>query len=104
LLSVFSQPQFAVKGLIAVIPHGVTADDLPKDLQNIAKDDVKCCLVAGTEDRSHKTCLELIERMKQYGIQYMFFNPIGIGHVIPPDFDKMLDEMLPFLLGQQKEK
>lgn len=95
----FIQPRFPVRGVIAVIPHCLNVSELLTNIDDAMDRSIRCCLVSGTEDSSYEPCKELAQRMNENGLEYLFLESSGSGHIIPPDFDKMLSEMIPFLLG-----
>ncbi len=99
LEATFVQRRFPVKGVIAVIPHRINVSELSSGIEEMGELDIRCCIVTGTEDSSYEPCRDLAGIMKDRGMHHLFIESTGTGHIIPPDFDAMLDEIMPFLLA-----
>ncbi|MFW9799753.1 MAG: alpha/beta hydrolase [Candidatus Thorarchaeota archaeon] len=99
LEATFVQNRFPVKGVIAVIPHHINADDLTTRIEELVERDIRCCIVTGTEDSSYEPCKNLASIMEEQEMKHLLIESTGTGHIIPPDFDEMLNEMMPFLLA-----
>jgi predicted esterase len=98
LEATFVQRRFPVRGVVAVIPHRISISVLSNRIEELAELRTRCCIVTGTEDSSYEPCQELTRLMEELGTKPLFIESTGTGHIIPPDFDEMLDDILPFLL------
>ncbi|MFW9916921.1 MAG: hypothetical protein ACFFGZ_15045 [Candidatus Thorarchaeota archaeon] len=98
LEATFRHSKFPVKGVIAVIPYNIQPAELAANIAQMFERKVRCCVVTGSKDPSIEACKDLVSLMKKHGIEHLFYESVGTGHIIPADFEQRLDEILPFLL------
>ncbi|MHA2370027.1 MAG: hypothetical protein ACXADX_14515 [Candidatus Hodarchaeales archaeon] len=98
LEATFRRSKFPVKGVIAVIPYNIQPAELTANIAQMLERKVRCCVVTGSKDPSIEACKDFVSLMKKHGMEHLFYESVGTGHIIPADFDQMLDEILPFLL------
>ncbi len=100
LEATFLKPKFPVKGVIAVIPHVIEPPKFSTSLNQLINQKIKCCLVTGTHDSSYEPCKEFVNLLQKHSIKYLFYESVGTGHMFPPNFDEILQEIMRFLLDK----
>jgi predicted esterase len=80
-----------VDKVIAVVP---AIEDLTK-LEEAVKNgnrSVKCCIITGDKDPYYENVLKAVEIFKNYNITCELIVEEGLGHALPTNFNKMLND------------
>jgi predicted esterase len=91
---------FPLKGVIALCPAR-TGTESPEAIARAAREGTRVVLLEGERSGTVSDQEELMVRFREAGLPHLFLANPGIGHSIPLDMDRKLEEALDFILSPE---
>ncbi len=91
---------FPLKGVIALCPAR-TGGESPAAFARAAREGTRAVLMEGERSGLVSDQEELMAQLREVGLSHLFLANAGIGHSIPLDMERKLEETLDFILSPE---